>query len=204
MNDFHHEDEEEEIFCRFTFGQFVSLALLELVALFFVFYLGARYGPDLLGQKDQVIDANLHTLPTDEVIPIKEDEVKKEGVIYTYPEALTRKERETVAAIIKKEIKTDKKKVKTEKKAVQKLTSGQAAFSVQVGSYRKASGASQKINQWQAKGYDAFMSIGVVPNQGTWYRVRIGSFSTRKGAKKFLDQLTQREQVKAIIVRNQG
>ncbi len=51
MNEFHEED--EEYFCRFTFGQFVSLALLEVVALFFVFYLGARYGTTILGREDQ-------------------------------------------------------------------------------------------------------------------------------------------------------
>lgn len=31
-------------FCRFTFGQFFALLLLEVFTLFFIFYLGARYG----------------------------------------------------------------------------------------------------------------------------------------------------------------
>ncbi len=46
--------EVEDYFCRFTFGQFVTLILLELVTLFFVFYLGARYGPDLIGGRKEV------------------------------------------------------------------------------------------------------------------------------------------------------
>lgn len=36
-------------FCRFTFGQFFALLVLEVFTIFFVFYLGARYGPKLLG-----------------------------------------------------------------------------------------------------------------------------------------------------------
>ncbi|MFA4874528.1 MAG: SPOR domain-containing protein [bacterium] len=42
-------DETESFFCRFTFGQFFALLVLEVFTLFFVFYLGARYGRGLLG-----------------------------------------------------------------------------------------------------------------------------------------------------------
>ena len=42
-------EESEGFFCRFTFGQFFALLVLEVFTLFFVFYLGARYGPQFLG-----------------------------------------------------------------------------------------------------------------------------------------------------------
>lgn len=42
-------DENESFFCRFTFGQFFAILLLEVFTLFFVFYLGARYGREFLG-----------------------------------------------------------------------------------------------------------------------------------------------------------
>jgi cell division septation protein DedD len=43
-------------FCRFTFGQFFALLILEVFTIFFVFYLGARYGQKLLGfEKDSPI-----------------------------------------------------------------------------------------------------------------------------------------------------
>lgn len=42
-------DENESFFCRFTFGQFFALLVLEVFTLFFVFYLGARYGREFLG-----------------------------------------------------------------------------------------------------------------------------------------------------------
>lgn len=42
-------NESESFFCRFTFGQFFALLVLEVFTLFFVFYLGARYGREFLG-----------------------------------------------------------------------------------------------------------------------------------------------------------
>lgn len=43
------KDETDGFFCRFTFGQFFALLVLEVFTIFFVFYLGARYGGDFLG-----------------------------------------------------------------------------------------------------------------------------------------------------------
>ncbi len=43
------EGESDSFFCRFTFGQFFALLVLEVFTLFFVFYLGARYGREFLG-----------------------------------------------------------------------------------------------------------------------------------------------------------
>lgn len=42
-------DEGDGFFCRFTFGQFFALLVLEVFTIFFVFYLGARYGPQFMG-----------------------------------------------------------------------------------------------------------------------------------------------------------
>jgi len=42
-------EEGDGFFCRFTFGQFFALLILEVFTIFFVFYLGARYGRDFLG-----------------------------------------------------------------------------------------------------------------------------------------------------------
>lgn len=46
-------DSSEGFFCRFTFGQFFALLVLEVFTIFFVFYLGARYGPKLLGLEEK-------------------------------------------------------------------------------------------------------------------------------------------------------
>ena len=198
MNEFHEED--EEYFCRFTFGQFISLALLEVVALFFVFYLGARYGPAMLGhEQDPITD---HLSAAEEEL-LKQPSRAPKDIKYTFPEQLTQPERPIAnrqpAVVTPRPVNP----VVTPKPPVTQRQGGNG-YSIQVGSYRQAGGAAAKVNQWQSKGYDAFLSIGQVANSGTWYRVRIGNFKSRDGARRFLDQLSKREKVSAIIVRSKS
>ena len=82
MNEF--EKELESYFCRFTFGQFVTLILLEVVTLFFVFYLGAHYGPELLRSQPQKRSA----LPPDDCKKI-EELLSNPPTDYSYPSTLT-------------------------------------------------------------------------------------------------------------------
>jgi cell division septation protein DedD len=44
------EEKEEDVqyFCKFTFGQFFTILILEVVTLAFIFYLGAKYGTNYL------------------------------------------------------------------------------------------------------------------------------------------------------------
>lgn len=44
-----YRQKETNYFCRFTFGQFFTLLVIEIFTLFGIFYLGARYGRTLLG-----------------------------------------------------------------------------------------------------------------------------------------------------------
>ncbi|HEX5036839.1 MAG TPA: SPOR domain-containing protein [bacterium] len=83
MEDF--KKDIDDYFCRFTFGQFVTLILLEVVTLFFVFYLGARYGSDLLGTSEVKKQAVIPGQSPKNV----DDIVGTPSVEYTYPEVLT-------------------------------------------------------------------------------------------------------------------
>lgn len=84
MEDFPKRD-LDDYFCRFTFGQFITLILLEVVILFLVFYLGARYGRDLIGGRDEILQD-----PTTQGAPKSVDDiVGRPSVDYTYPEVLT-------------------------------------------------------------------------------------------------------------------
>ncbi len=80
----------EDYFCRFTFGQFVTLILVEIVTLFFIFYLGARYGTDLLGARTREASATRSegSLPKEGSKNV-DDIVGSPHVDYTYPEVLT-------------------------------------------------------------------------------------------------------------------
>ena len=57
-----HRDEGDGFFCRFTFGQFFALLILEVFTIFFVFYLGAKYGREFLGL-DNVISQTESSTP---------------------------------------------------------------------------------------------------------------------------------------------
>ncbi|PIU57502.1 MAG: hypothetical protein COS89_04380 [Deltaproteobacteria bacterium CG07_land_8_20_14_0_80_38_7] len=67
----HHRstDNNDGFFCRFTFGQFFALLVLEVFTVFFVFYLGAKYGPKFLGFQNEgpmiVGDSKSVTIPTE-------------------------------------------------------------------------------------------------------------------------------------------
>lgn len=50
-------EEADNFFCRFSFGQFFALLVLEVFTLFFVFYLGARYGREFLGMEKAPVSA---------------------------------------------------------------------------------------------------------------------------------------------------
>ena len=210
MHEFHEED--NDYFCRFSFGQFVSLALLEVVALFFVFYLGARYGPGFIGHKETTVQEQVTQLPED-ADAYETGQPNDVQVRYTYPESLTRKADPAYvpqqAHVPQRTAPPPPPPAEVQVATRQPPPEPQPApapkadgYSIQLGSFRHAESAADKVNQWQAKGYDAFLSVGQVPQQGTVYRVRIGNFSSRDRARAFLQSLVNRENVSAIIVRS--
>lgn len=188
----------------------MTLAILELATLFFVFYLGARYGPEFLGS------AKLKAVAKEEVVlPVEDpksvDEiVGKEG--YTYPELLTDKEgapvkREAVRIIGGKEIDSQGKEIRGAKKEAPKTpqtvrvkSAHNSKYTVQVGSFPTPEEASSSVEKWKQKGYDAFMSVAEIPNRGTWYRVRVGSFGNKQDAQSYVQQIKTKEKILALVV----
>src|SRR3989337_2759286 len=49
------------------------------------------------------------------------------------------------------------------------------------------------VNNLKSKGYPAFIKTAEVPGKGTWYRVRIGTFTTRVTAKLYANNLKNLE-----------
>ena len=45
--------------------------------------------------------------------------------------------------------------------------------------------------------------IADIPDRGRWYRIRIGGFSTKNNAKKYLEEFLEKEDTEAIIVLNE-
>ena len=203
MDEF-HQNEIGDYFCRFTFGQFITLAILELATLFFVFYLGARYGPAIIGDRSPMTSQKAISLPPEGPKTVDDLMKDQEPIKYSFPEVLPDKvgvppgQTGRQAAMTPEE--TQPKDVFDRKPVIKIKSSDIAKYTVQVGSYPSAAEASKAISYWQQKGYDSFMSIGEIPNRGTWYRVRIGGFGNKKDAEKFLNGFKSKENVPALIV----
>lgn len=73
----------------------------------------------------------------------------------------------------------------------QKLPVGR--YTVNVGSFREKVWAVQLIKELEGKGYRAFIEETVIPKKGTWYRVAVGQFSSRRDAQSFAQELKERE-----------
>jgi len=72
-------------------------------------------------------------------------------------------------------------------------------FTIQVAASKEANFADGKVAELSRKGYPAYRTIGTVPGQGTWHRIRIGSFKDRTEALQMLERL-KKENIAGIIV----
>jgi hypothetical protein len=66
-------------------------------------------------------------------------------------------------------------------------------FLIQLASYPKLNLAKELEHVLKSKGYPAFIQKAYLPDSGTWYRVRIGSFTTKEEAQIFKNSLRTSE-----------
>lgn len=74
-----------------------------------------------------------------------------------------------------------------------------ARFTIQTGSYPDKSMAEDEVRAMKKRGYAAFLVQSEIPDKGTWYRVRVGSFSTRQPAEKLAAELKSKEGISSLI-----
>ncbi|MCP4350499.1 MAG: SPOR domain-containing protein [Desulfobacterales bacterium] len=72
-------------------------------------------------------------------------------------------------------------------------------ITIQVASFRNPQDADRMVKRLTARGYAAYKSTGDVPGDGTWHRVRIGSFNKRIEARSTMDKL-KKDNLIAILV----
>lgn len=83
-------------------------------------------------------------------------------------------------------------------------TDPEGKYTVQVGSFKEINGAEKIVNQYKSKGYPAFIKTVEIDQAQKWYRVRIGTFSTREVAKNYFEVLKAREKnLNGFITTNQ-
>jgi cell division protein FtsN len=72
-------------------------------------------------------------------------------------------------------------------------------MTIQAASFRASEDADQMVSKLKKKGYPAYKIIGVVPEKGVWYRVRIGYYGSKAEAVGNLKKLKQ-DGYNAILV----
>ena len=73
-------------------------------------------------------------------------------------------------------------------------------YALQVASLKDPKIADKMVDQLRNKGYSAYRTTGIVPDKGTWYRVRIGGFKNTTEAQAALKKL-KKEGLEAIMIR---
>lgn len=74
-------------------------------------------------------------------------------------------------------------------------------FTVQLGSFKNREMAIDLEKKMNAKGYPSFTRKVTIPDQGEWYRVRIGTFKDKSTAKQYADLLVKKEKsLKSVYV----
>jgi cell division septation protein DedD len=76
----------------------------------------------------------------------------------------------------------------------------EGGYQLQVSSFRSQAEAEAFAAQLRARGHKAYVVEARVPNRGTWYRVRIGPFSSQQAAASYRLGFEGREHVVPFIV----
>ena len=72
-------------------------------------------------------------------------------------------------------------------------------YTIQVGSYPERNMADEEVRAMKKRGYAAFLVSTEIADKGTWYRVRVGSFSNKQSAEKLAAELKTKEGISSFI-----
>jgi DedD protein len=72
-------------------------------------------------------------------------------------------------------------------------------YTVQVASYPEKQQADDDAKKMRSRGYAAFVVASEIPGKGTWYRVRLGSFTNKASAERLAKEIHAKVGVSSII-----
>ena len=72
-------------------------------------------------------------------------------------------------------------------------------YTIQIAAYPEREMADEEVKGMKKRGYAAFIVSSEVPEKGTWYRVRLGSFSNKASAEKLMNELRAKEGLNPFI-----
>jgi len=74
-------------------------------------------------------------------------------------------------------------------------------YTVQIGAFQDQSQANRLLNSMKSKGYPVFIKQMESPDNKRWYRVRVGTFSTRDDALSYCDKIKEKEsRIKSVFI----
>lgn len=74
-------------------------------------------------------------------------------------------------------------------------------YTVQIGAFQDQSQANRLLNSMKSKGYPVFIKQMESPDNKHWYRVRVGTFSTRNDAISYGDKIKEKEsRIKSVFI----
>jgi len=140
---------------------------------------------------------------TKEIAALKETPPEKQPPAQKEPEAVKESEPKTLPPA-QQEVAPKKTVLPSPVSATQKESTKAipGTFTIHAGSYRTEKTAAQEVRRLNERGFAAYTEKTDLGVKGIWYRVKIGSFSSRSDAEKALQQFTTREQQDARIIKN--
>jgi cell division protein FtsN len=78
-------------------------------------------------------------------------------------------------------------------------TDANIRYTLQIASYPERDSAEADARKMKQRGYAAFVVSSNLEEKGTWYRVRLGSFSSRASAERLQRELKAKEGITPII-----
>ncbi len=72
-------------------------------------------------------------------------------------------------------------------------------YTLQISAYQEKSDADADVKRLKQRGYAAFILPSELPGKGTWYRVRLGSFSNRAAAEKLQREVREKEGLSPFV-----
>ncbi len=141
--------------------------------------------PELVGEGSIVQDSNLTEIESKE-LPKESDSESKE-------------ETEPLEVSIEKSPLENQGSTPA-KSAMPKIDSS-GRYTVQIGAFQDPSQANRLVNSMKSKGYPVFIKQMESPDNKRWYRVRVGTFSTRDDALSYGDKIKEKEsRIKSVFI----
>jgi DedD protein len=78
----------------------------------------------------------------------------------------------------------------------------EGGWQLQVSSYRTSAEAEAFATQLRARGHKAHVQKAEIPSRGTWYRVKVGPFSTQQEANRYRSSFEAKEKMPGFVVKS--